>query len=119
MSKKILVIDDDQAIVESVQMLLEMEGYNVATMTEVEKIDEIRQHSYDLILLDIWLSGQDGREISKILKSHEDTKNIPIVMVSASRDIEKSTSEAGADDFLPKPFDTEDLLKKVKQFTSN
>ncbi len=118
-NKKVLVIDDDTAIVESVQMLLEMEGYDVVTMTEVNRISEIAQHSFDLILLDIWMSGQDGREISRLLKRQKKTKNVPIVMVSASKDIEKSTTEADADDFLTKPFDTEDLLSKVRKYTSN
>jgi CheY-like chemotaxis protein len=69
----------------------------------------------DLLLLDIWMSGIDGRDICKELKQKENTKKIPIVLISASREIERSALEAGADDFLAKPFEIDDLLEKIEK----
>jgi CheY-like chemotaxis protein len=59
------------------------------------------------------MSGQDGREICKFLKTNDLTKDIPIIMISANRDTEKMAKESGADDFLEKPFQMKDLLEKV------
>ncbi len=114
--RRILVVDDDPAIVDSIQMLLEMEGYIVDTMTDGEKISKLKHPFPDLILLDIWMSGQDGRDISKYLKAKEDTKSIPIIIISAGREIAKSAKVAGADDFLAKPFEMDDLLSKVSKY---
>ena len=67
----------------------------------------------DLLLLDIWLSGWDGREICRSLKAREETKHLPIVLCSASRDGERMAREAGADGFIAKPFALDDLLATV------
>jgi DNA-binding response OmpR family regulator len=115
MNKKILIVEDDPAIVDSMQMLLEMEGYEVIAITNANKMHTIKDIFPDVILLDIWMSGQDGRDTAKYLKRHDDTKTIPIIMVSASKDIEKSAKEAGADDYLAKPFEMEELLSKVNK----
>jgi CheY-like chemotaxis protein len=72
----------------------------------------------DLLLLDIWMSGLDGREICKALKLQDHTKHIPIILVSANRDTEQIAHDAGADDFLNKPFDMDDLLRKVAERVS-
>lgn len=110
---KILVADDDPAIVDAVQMVLEDEGYQVETTvdgTTEKRVDEGRP---DLILLDIWMSGVDGRDICRRLKAKEETAGIPVIMVSANRDTEALARECGANDFLPKPFDIDVLLEKV------
>lgn len=114
--KKILVADDDPAICDSLQFMLEEEGYEVVTTVNGETIYTMEKEFPDLLLLDIWMSGQDGREICKYLKKKELTKDIPIIMLSASRDIEKAARDSGADDFLPKPFQMEELLTKVKYY---
>lgn len=116
--KKILIADDDPAICDAVKMMLEMEGYQVGTTVDGATIYRMESEMPDLLLLDIWMSGQDGREICKYLKARESTKHIPIIMVSASRDIEKSAREAGADDFLSKPFKMADLLGKVALYVN-
>ncbi len=114
MKKKILVADDDPAIVDSIQLMLELEGYEVDTTVYGETIYNMEKVYPDVLLLDIWMSGQDGREICKFLKKNPSTKHIPIIMISASRDVGKSAKEAGADDFIAKPFEMEELLEKVK-----
>ena len=72
----------------------------------------------DLLLLDIWMSGHDGKEICRALKRGDATKKVPIILISASRDVELSASEAGADDWIAKPFDMKNLLAKVKKHTT-
>lgn len=116
MNKKILIADDDPAICDSVKMLLELEGYEVDTTVNGETIYKMEKDFPDLLLLDIWMSGQDGRDICKYLKKESHTKDIPIIMISASRDVRKSAAESGANDFLAKPFEQEDLLEKITKY---
>jgi DNA-binding response OmpR family regulator len=111
--KKILVADDDPAICDAIQFMLQEEGYTVQTTINGETIYKMKKDYPDLLLLDIWMSGEDGREICKYLKKHKNTKNIPVILVSASRDIAKSALDAGADDFITKPFEMDDLLNCV------
>lgn len=114
--KKILVADDDPAICDALSMILEDDGYAVHTTVNGATIYEMKEEYPDLLLLDIWMSGEDGRDICKYLKSKHETKNIPIIMISASRDVTESVKLAGADDFLPKPFQMDDLLRKVGSY---
>ncbi len=116
MSKKILIADDDPAIVDCIKMILELDGYEVDTTVNGETIFKMEKGFPDLLLLDIWMSGQDGREICKYLKKKELTKNIPIIMISANKDAKRMAKEAGADDFIAKPFEMEDVLSKVRNY---
>ena len=113
--KTILVADDDPAICDALSFMLEEEGYRVLTTVNGGTIYKMEKEFPDLLLLDIWMSGQDGREICKYLKKKELTRDIPIIILSASRDIEKSADDAGADDFLAKPFQMEELLSKISK----
>lgn len=119
MIKKILIADDDPAICDSVKMMLELEGYEVDTTVNGATIYKMEKIFPDVLLLDIWMSGQDGRDICKYLKKEPHTKHIPIIMISASKDIRKSAQEAGADDFIAKPFEQEDLLNLISKYTKN
>lgn len=116
--KKILIADDDQGITDAVQMLLEEVDYSVEVATDGETIKKINTEMPDLILLDVWMSGEDGREICKFLKAQDKTKNIPVIMISATRELSQSAKEAGAEDYLAKPFQIDDLLEKVEKYTS-
>lgn len=119
MEKKIWVIDDDLSILEVVKIILEDSNYNVLTISEVEEFNKkIKKELPDLILLDFWMSGTDGKDIAKSLKSQKETKKIPIVMVSALSDCKKIAKESGADGYLSKPFDMDDLINTVKKYTS-
>ena len=113
-TKKLLLADDDEAIVDATTIMLEMMGYEVMQTLDGSKVIDIVKNSPDLILLDIWMSGIDGRDVCKELKSNPETKDIPVLMISASRDIRQSALEAGANDFLEKPFEMNDLLAKVE-----
>ncbi|AYL95948.1 response regulator [Mucilaginibacter celer] len=115
---KIMIADDDPGIVDAVEMLLKFEGYEViSTLDGSTTIFDMKQEQPDLLLLDIWMSGEDGRDICKKIKQDEATKSLPVIMISASRDIRESAMEAGADDFLAKPFEMDQLLKKIAYYT--
>jgi DNA-binding response OmpR family regulator len=116
-NKKIMIADDDPGIVDAIEMLLEFEGYNVSSTVNGTTVLDMKDELPDLLLLDIWMSGEDGRDICKKLKQDQITKNIPVIMISASRDIKESALEAGADDFLAKPFEMNELLGKIKNLT--
>lgn len=110
-----MIADDDAGIVDAVEMLLDYKGYRVTTATE-NTLQRITEELPDVLLLDIWMSGEDGIEVCRSLKSNPITRKIPIIMISASKDIEKSALTAGADDFLAKPFEMNVLLDKIERF---
>ncbi|AYL94813.1 response regulator [Mucilaginibacter celer] len=113
--KKIMIADDDPGIVDAVEIILDFEGYEVSSTANGATVLAMESGLPDLLLLDIWMSGSDGRDVCRELKNKELTKKMPVIMISASHDIEKSAFEAGADDFLAKPFDIDDLLTKIKK----
>ena len=113
-----MIADDDPGIVDAIEMVLEFEGYQVSSTIDGSTILDMKRELPDLLLLDIWMSGEDGRAICKKLKESELTKNIPVIIVSASKDIKESALAAGADDFLAKPFEIKDLLNKIKNLTA-
>ena len=115
MNKRIMIADDDVGIVEAVKLMLEDEGYNVETVLSGAEVKRLGQDLPAVLVLDIWMSGEDGREICKYLKNQESTKRLPIILFSANKNIQQIAQEVGADDFLPKPFDIDDLLKKVER----
>ncbi len=115
----ILVADDDSAILDATSMILEDEGYNVQTSSDGNTIIGSKRTLPDLLLLDIWMSGKDGREICRQIKQNTSTKHIPVIMVSANRDTEKIAKEVGAEDFITKPFDIDELLVKVDKHLRN
>ena len=113
---KILVIDDDLDILSVMEILLSMRGYNVEVTAKGENtFPKIETFKPDLILLDVLISGYDGRVICKQLKSNEETKHIPIIMFSAHPGAAATIADYGANDFISKPFDVDHLLKKVKE----
>ena len=116
MSKKILAVDDDRDIVDVIKIILEDEGYEVSTLTSGRNIlDVISSIRPDLILLDVMLGGMDGREICKSIKSHAIFKYIPIVMISASHNLQSVLKMPGSpNDFISKPFDIDHLVSKVR-----
>ena len=114
--KKILVVDDDESILELVQFVLENEGYKVQTSSNGACFQQLHGELPDLILLDILLSGEDGREICRQLKSSEQTKHIPVIFFSAHFSAGDITAMSGADAFLPKPFHLGDLIALVKRY---
>ena len=120
MKGKILLAEDDKAIVDVVKIILENEGYTVHTADNGNTLQKsISQQEPDIILMDIWLFGENGGEIAKQLKSKSETKSIPLVLMSANNETEKITNAVGADDYLLKPFNIDDLLNIVRKYVKS
>ncbi|KKQ94423.1 MAG: hypothetical protein A3C27_00905 [Candidatus Levybacteria bacterium RIFCSPHIGHO2_02_FULL_39_36] len=111
--KKILVVDDDSAILEVIKVILEDNNYHVKTSEDGNIKNTVVRFKPDLILLDLLLSGEDGRDVAKRLKSSSKTSAIPIVMLSAHPSAIKAAHESGVNDFISKPFDMDYLLEVV------
>lgn len=115
-SQKILVVDDDESILDAISLVLEDEGFQVETVTKGnETYEKVEAFKPDLILLDVLMSGNDGRHICKTLKQSPIYSHIPIIMISAHPSARESISECGADAFLAKPFEAEDLIQYVEK----
>lgn len=115
--RRLLVVDDDPDILEFLQIILQEEGYEVVTSDKGEYLEQLHNGGLPhLILVDVLLSGKDGREIVKTLKRQQETKHIPIIMFSAHPSAEETARQAGAEDFLAKPFDIDVLLTKIAQY---
>lgn len=114
--KKILVVDDDLAILEMLDEVLSYYGYNVSTLSRADKVfDRIDEYHPDLILMDIMLAGMDGRTICRAIKSVEAVNNIPIILISASETGASCLNREGApNDFVQKPFDVSFLIGKIE-----
>ena len=119
-TKKIVIVDDDTAILDSLSVMLDFEGFDVNAFERGSEIFSFVESvsKPDLILLDIWLSGEDGRDICRKLKENEQTKNIPVVMMSAARNLKDTAINSGANAFIAKPFELEDVVEKVHELTS-
>src|SRR5476651_1751509 len=115
MCKKILAVDDDLFILDALTELLKYSGYDVESTPNGEDVfKKIDEYVPDLILLDVMLAGLDGREICKKIKNNESTKNIPVIMVSATPAVNQTIRDFGANDFVAKPFDIFQLLNKIE-----
>jgi DNA-binding NtrC family response regulator len=125
-AKKILIVEDDKDTVEMITTLLELEGYQVfsaSSETEAMRLLETKRQTtpesetpVDLILLDIVLGEEDGRDICRKIKGDEELKFIPVVMLTVRSSLQDkiNTLNIGADDYLTKPFINEELLAKIK-----
>jgi len=119
-NKKIMVCDDDQGILDVLQMLLESEGFDVITeINSTNLIREMNTNLPDLLLLDLWMPVLSGDQVLKTLRTMEEFKNLPVIVLSASVDGNSIANGAGATDFVPKPFDMDDLIIKIRGLLSN
>lgn len=116
MKKRILITDDDEGVQDIFKLIFERAGYEVTVYGEAISILENNYTYPDLFVLDRQLSGQDGLKVCRFLKSQTVTKNIPVIIVSATPGIGKLAREAGADDFIEKPFQMKDLLNVVAKW---
>lgn len=115
--KKILVVDDDDDVLETIQLILEIGGYDVEPLNDAQLIfDRISDFKPDLVLLDVVLGKIDGRVICSQIKGHNETKRIPILMMSGLYDLKEIQSmECAPDDFMQKPFKMDVLLEKIEK----
>lgn len=114
--KSILVVDDDPDILFMLQALFEEEGYRVRAEQSGDVIDHLSSDNLpDVFVLDLLISGTDGRDLARRLKQREETKHIPILILSAHPSAERHARAAGADDFIAKPFAIDVLLTRVRK----
>ncbi|PAW95206.1 hypothetical protein CKK33_17540 [Mucilaginibacter sp. MD40] len=123
MAKKILVIEDDKDIRDTVTYILESDGFEVVSSENSRILKSLDQHNPDLILLDNWLtewkSDANGQQLSKELKSNPKTSHIPVIIISAVNNVAQIAEEGMADAYIKKPFDVEELLALIKKHTDS
>jgi len=118
-AKKILIVDDEVDLVETIRFLLEMEGYSVLVSRDGEDaLNQARRENPHLIILDIMLPKLDGYKVCRQLKSDKRYKQIPILMLTARTQQKDKIlgMEAGADEYIMKPFDLAAFMEKVKTY---
>jgi DNA-binding response OmpR family regulator len=115
--RKILVVDDERYILHILDFSLGAEGYEVITAGDGEQaVERTKVDHPDLIVMDIMMPKMDGFEACKQIKSDPDTKDIPVIMLTAKgRDIDRKRGiDAGADEYLTKPFSPAKLIERVQ-----
>ncbi len=120
MSKRILIFDDDVDILSICTYILEEQGWEVHTSQHCNNIDTtVRSIQPDVILMDNWIPDTGGVIATQTLKSQADLKDIPVIYFSANNDIQSLAKQAGADTFLEKPFDLNELEKVINRMASS
>lgn len=115
--KKILIFDDEAAILEVISIIFEENGYEVEiSETSHDILEKVEKYQPDVILMDNWIPNIGGVEATQLLKNHSRFKNIPVIYVTANNDIIALAKEAQADDYVAKPFNLEDLEDKVAKY---
>lgn len=116
--KQILIVDDEEHIILTLKLRLEHLGYDVITAADgQEGLDTARSHHPDLIILDVMMPKMDGYKVCKLLKFDENFQSTPIILLSAlsqQADIDLAM-EIGADTYLTKPFDSQELTQTIER----
>lgn len=116
--KRILVVDDETELAYAIQIRLKQAGYEVLTAYDgVEGLEKALKENPDLILLDILMPGMDGYQMLRKLKENNQTKSIPVIMLTAKSQLEDVTqaTNLGVEDYIVKPFDYLAMLGKIKK----
>jgi two-component system phosphate regulon response regulator PhoB len=115
--KHILLVEDEEDILELVKYHLDREGYEVAGITTGEEaLNAVKSRKWDLVLLDLMLPGVDGLDVCRTLKADPETRDIPVVMLTAKGEEADIVAglELGADDYITKPFSPRILIARLK-----
>ena len=114
-TQQLLVVDDDPAILEVVAQVLSEDGYTVLTAGNGRRAVELaNQYLPKLILLDLMMPEMNGWQVADALRDSARTRSIPILLLSARRDMDKTAAELGVAACLAKPFDLDELLGRVQ-----
>ena len=114
---KVLIVDDEPIIRDILEGLLSFQGYDLLFATNgIEALEAVEEHAPDVLLLDVMMPEMDGFQVCQYLKAHDKWQHIPVILVTAlnSKDDLSRGLDAGADDFLHKPFDNQELLAHVR-----
>jgi len=117
--KKILIADDEPNSLETLRQRLEFEGLSVVTATDGEEtLKKVKEDKIALLLLDVMMPKVNGYQVCRELKQDPETKNIPIVLLTAkAQESDKFWGkETGADDYVTKPYDLDELIKKIEVY---
>ena len=114
--KRIIVVDDDPAILDSINLILTRAGYRVTAYTNAYPLLNGQFELPDIFILDKQLPGLNGLDVCRFLKAQQSTGSIPVIMISASLYINSTAKEAGANNFLEKPFRMAELLTMVSKY---
>jgi DNA-binding response OmpR family regulator len=110
----IMVIDDNEDILRMLQAMLRHKGYQVSILQDTDTLEaSVKDIAPDIILMDMLLSGADGRELCSALKSNAFSQSIPVIMLSAHPQARTECLAAGANYFIEKPFEMADLFNTV------
>ena len=116
---KLLIIDDSKDLLEAMAMILSQKGYEVKTIYDsVNIFEEVTAYNPDLVIIDVFLGGKDGREICKDLKNSITNRNLRVMVFSASPKHLEEYSSYGADGYLEKPFGINNLTDKIEHLLS-
>lgn len=114
MNKKILIIEDDQGIIDVMKIILS-EYYIVSVIKNTDGIiKKIAKEMPDLIIMDLWVPGKDGKDLPKKIKTNLLLSKIPVLIVSANHNIKMIAKSMMADGYMSKPFDIDQLLNLIK-----
>ena len=114
--KKILIVDDEPDIVETLKFLIESEGFeSIIAMDGEEALKKAKEENPDVMILDVMLPKINGYKVCRLLKFDNKYKHIPILMVTARSQEEDKVigEETGADEYITKPFDINEILQKI------
>lgn len=114
MNKRILIIDDDKAVLDILEEVLDYSGFMVNACSDTKDIfEDIEKYHPDLVLIDYLLSGINGGELCHQIKTNTKTQNLPVVIISAYPRVLLSLGNYGCDTFIAKPFDVADLVDNI------
>jgi DNA-binding response OmpR family regulator len=114
--RKIVLVDDDEPIRDIFQIVFKDSGYALTNLENGDKIINNELDTPDLFILDKQISGTNGLDVCRFIKKNEKYKRVPVIMLSASPDIENLAKDAGADEALPKPFSLKQLRALVSKY---
>lgn len=117
--KKVVVFDDDYDLLTIFRFLFEDAGCEVESFSDCDDVvAKVKREAPDLILMDNWIPSLGGEVAVKLLKADTSLNHIPVIYISANNDVKEIAARAGADRFMPKPFEFEDLLTMAIELVS-
>src|SRR5579862_9892585 len=118
--KRVLILDNDPDVLDVMKEALTYEGFEVMCVGEAsDVIALVNDHNPDLLIIDYILHGINGGELCHQVKADKRTAELPVVLVSVYPRVLQSLGDYDCDDFIPKPFDLEDLVERIKKLTEN
>lgn len=113
----ILVVEDDPQVARLISLVLQRNGYDAKVVGDGQTaLREVREQHPEIIFGDLTIKGMGGDELCHVLKQQAETRDIPYIVVSGDRDIAEKARQCGADDYMGKPFEFEDLIRLVKKY---